>query len=142
MPIRNEVSWGSDDFNKPVELSRKDSIAQIVLNLFLLRPGNYPSMPHIGLNIRQYMYQQVTDVIQEEIKQNIVDQCSEIISDVKVADIRVVNVPDKEGQGVLIILIPLEIEDSKDNVLVYGFQVDTAKQQLLYNYQFDTMSAT
>lgn len=140
MAVLNEVGFGSDNFSEPLQLSRQESLAQIFLNLFLLRPGSYPSMPHLGIDVMRYMYRNDADNIQEEIKEQLLTQCSELISEVSLGDIRVIITDAINGEGILLIVIPLEIDIQEGNLLVYGFQVDKTRQQLLYNYQFDEMS--
>ena len=52
--IKPEVTFGLDNFGKQKTLSLSETIGQLVLDILLLKPGQLPSLPHIGMNIKQF----------------------------------------------------------------------------------------
>lgn len=113
----------------------KETVAQVILNLFMMRPGNYPSLPHIGINIRQYLYKLEEDIDVNELKEKIFTQCSQLLSFISIGEVKAFVVPH-EGQALLIVVIPITGLDDDDNALVLGFQQDE-NNELLFNYQFE-----
>jgi hypothetical protein len=137
----HEVGFGVDSFNNPKILSPTDTVTQIILNLFMMRPGNYPSLPHIGINIRDYLYTMADSIDVEGLKEKIYSQCSEILSFVSVGDVQVLIVPNpNDGQSILLIMIPLSgLAD--DATLLVGFKQGESNE-LLFNYQLQQTSQT
>lgn len=132
----SEVNFGFDNFQQPKTLSPRDSIAQVILNLFMMRPGNMPSNPDIGIDIRQYMYRLEGDIDVEELKEKIFTQCSELLAFVSIGEIQVLVTPH-EGQSILLVILPLVGFDEEDDAsLIMGFRND-ANNEVLFNYQFE-----
>ena len=77
--IGREVDFGTDDFNRPKVLSLKESYCRLLLNILILKPGNLPSLPHIGINIKQYLYKLESEIDIAELKDKIYEQCSELL---------------------------------------------------------------
>lgn len=145
MAVLSEVGFGMDNFNQPLKLNQKDSIVQVLLNMLFLKPGNYPSMPHIGIDIQKYLYKTANDIDSEGLKEQIFNQCAEIMSDISIGDIQiaVVDIGGGSSSGTLVIVIPLITTDdnSKEtNMLVLGFQ-SSETGKVLYNYKFTDADA-
>jgi hypothetical protein len=132
--FKHEVGFGVDNFQQPKILSPQETVAQIILNLFTMRPGGYPSLPHIGINIRDYLYSLDDAIDVEGLKEKIYTQCSAIMSFVSIGDVQVLVIPNpNDGQSILLIMIPL-IGFSDETTLLVGFkQGDT--NELLFNYE-------
>lgn len=130
--FKPEVGFGLDNFQKPKVLSLKDSIAQIISNLFFMRPGNLPSLPHIGINIREYLYQLDGDLDVEGLKEKIYSQCAELISVISIGEIKIFIAP-YNGMDILMIIIPI-IGLGEEQNLVLAFAENN--NELLFNYQF------
>lgn len=143
MAILPEVDFGLDNFKQPKVLSKKDSVVQIILSMFFLRPGNYPSMPHIGINISKYLYATEGEIDPEELKQDIFNQCSELMEEISIGDVQVA-VVDINGTGTLVVVLPLtgdfDDEGVETNVLTLGFQ-QSLQGNVLFNFKFVDASA-
>ena len=50
--------FGVDKYKEPKLLDRKDTIANAIIDACFMVPGNLPSLPHVGVNIRQYFYKE------------------------------------------------------------------------------------
>lgn len=143
MAVLPEVDFGLDNFKQPKVLSKKDSVVQIILSMFFLRPGNYPSMPHIGINISKYLYATEGELDPEELKRDIFNQCSELMEEISIGDVQVAIV-DVNGTGTLVVVLPLtgdfNDEGVETNVLTLGFQ-QSLQGNVLFNYRFVDASA-
>ena len=55
MALPKDVGYGLDDFQRMKVYSESESMARYILTILLTRPGNYPGLPHIGLNVKQLL---------------------------------------------------------------------------------------
>ena len=55
MTIPRDVGFGLNDFQEMQVYSEGESIARYLSNILLMRPGNLPGLPHIGLNIKDFV---------------------------------------------------------------------------------------
>jgi hypothetical protein len=133
LSIGKEVVFGLDNFQQPKMLSDKETIAQNILNLLFMRPGNLPSLPHIGINIKQYLYKLDSGIDPEEIKDKIYNQCSAVIPYIVLGDIRLF-IAEQNGTSMLLLVIPIEGSDA----IIYGFQKESSTGGVLFNYDFTT----
>lgn len=135
MGFKYEVDFGVNNFQQPKVLNAKDSIAQIILNLFMMRPGSMPSLPDIGINIGSYLYMLEGDVDLEEIKTKIFSQCTDLLSFLSIGDIKIFFAP-YQGQSMLVVVLPIQGLDDEEQMLLMGFTKDQ-NNELLFNYQFE-----
>lgn len=112
-----EISLTLDGFRQQKLLSNKDSIAQRIINIMFMKPGHMPSMPHIGIDVNQYLYSQEGDINTSELKSKIISQCSELLPYIITGDISVTFTNDK-GYDILLIAIPLMIESVEQLLLI------------------------
>ena len=118
--LLSELDFGVNNFGKQRVLSPSKTIAQLILNILLMRPGQMPSMPHIGINIKKYLYKFDDELDVEDLRQEIVFQCSEVIPFVDTTQM-VLSVVEYRGESLLMIVIPLLIDSETVNLL-YGFK--------------------
>lgn len=137
--IKRELDFGVDNFNEQKILSDKESIAQILKNILFMRPGNMPSMPHIGINIQSKLYSFDDSLDVEELKTEISSQCSAIIPylDFDGMNLYVAN-HKGSTQPILMIIIPVLLENQKEELIV-GIEKST-QGEIMFNYQFDVIS--
>ena len=55
MTLPRDVGLGKDNFQKSKIYNETDSLVNYILNILLMKPGNMPSMPELGVNIGQYI---------------------------------------------------------------------------------------
>ena len=69
-----------DSTYKPKVLSSFETAVNIVLTLLMMKPGQYPSIPELGINIDQYLHE-YSDVksITNDIRNKIYDQCNRLM---------------------------------------------------------------
>lgn len=135
-----EVSFGLDDFSKPKAMSIKESIAQIILNVLFMRPGNLPSMPWIGINIQRYVYMLEDEVDIDKLKSDIYSQCKAVLSFVDIESVEMYFTP-YNGSSVLIINIPINIDGTTIDYML-GFAQDSMNSTVKYNFQVEARKAS
>ena len=131
--VGQEILFALDNFQKPKLLSIEETVAQQIINLLLMRPGNLPGLPHVGVNIEQYLYKTQDQLDAEEIKQKIHSQCSELMSYISLGEVQIF-VTTYEGKDLLIVAIPLSGLD-QDQTLILGFS--STQNEISVAYQFE-----
>lgn len=133
--IKSEVDFGLNNFGKQKVLSEADSIARLLLNILFLRPGQMPSMPHIGINIRKYLYKFEDDIDTDTLKREISFQCSELLPSIDTSGMKLM-VVNYRGEGVLVLLMPVYVSGTHKELLI-GIKQDSDSGDLTFKYQFD-----
>lgn len=132
--FKKEMDFALDNFGKQKYLSSVESIGQTILNLFVMRPGNIPSMPELGININQYIYNLTDEIDVDEIKNKLQQQCSELLPYLILGEIRVF-IQEIKGQDVLMIALQIETDQSNPETLVYGFAKDKTTGETISDFQ-------
>jgi len=130
--FKKEIDFGVDNFQKQKVLNSNQSIAQIIVNLFFMRPGNIPSLPHIGINIHQYLYSIDDQVNIDGLKENIYRQCPALIPYLNMGEVKVF-VAEYKGQGILMVAIPVLTDNT---TILLGFTKNNSGD-ILFNYSIE-----
>ena len=134
--IGREVDFGTDDFNRPKVLSLKESYSRLLLNILILKPGNLPSLPHIGINIKQYLYRLESEIDIAELKDKIYEQCNELLPLIMSVDMRIF-ITKQDNQDILVLYFPISI-DMQQEAILYAF-IQNEKGELRYNTMFQPL---
>lgn len=129
-----EVGFGRDDMMRPKVLSRVESFKQIMNNIFLTKPGNYPSYPELGLDIASRIdYVDPDDIDFELLKEDIRGQMVTVFNLEEVGDIVALSLPHPDGNGyVTVISVPLLIDvENEESRLLAMFSKDEKSGELL-----------
>lgn len=111
MALPRDVGLSKDNFQKSKIFNETDSLINYILNILLMKPGNMPSMPHIGVNIGQYVQPHMQNEIDPElIKGLISENCVDLLPYLSSDDLIVVITQDDIGRDVLLIKIPLIVD--------------------------------
>lgn len=74
-----DVLLDYDATYKPKVISTFEMCVNIILTLLFMKPGQYPSIPELGINIEQYIHSYSDDKsIISKIKNALNDQCNHI----------------------------------------------------------------
>jgi hypothetical protein len=71
-----DVSFALDDFGKPRLRSEAELMKNVVLFVLFSKPGQYPSLPNIGLDIQSLLYSYYDEIDSNDLKAKIVSQCT------------------------------------------------------------------
>lgn len=134
MAIKSELEFGLNNFGKQKMMDEKDTIAQMLMNLFLLRQGQIPSLPHIGIDIRRYMYQFEDDINAEEIREAILYQCKSLVPYIEIDSLQVVFAP-LETESLMYIIVPIRANVDGGGTAIYGFKKPKTSNVVTFNYK-------
>lgn len=124
-------TFSTNKFNEPKMLSPMESYVNDILMLLFGKPGFYPSIPTIGMNIQKYFFMIIDDINTEEIKSDLVSQCSDFFPSVKNGDFEIVKTEYK-GRPLLLFVLPT-IDDIKAHSVTIGVTTDEYGK-FMYNF--------
>lgn len=132
MPV--DPTFEVDDYNRGKILNESQTIAYNILTLLFAKPGFYPSIPSLGLDIESYFYRFSDEDLVNEIKSKLVAQCSDFLPSVDEESLQIQKA-EYNGQPLLVFIIPTIIFDKK-NELVVGISV-AETGQMQFNFTFN-----
>ena len=139
MTLPRDVGLGKDLFQKSKIYNQTDSLVNFILNILLMKPGNIPSMPNIGVNIGQYIQPHMqTELDPELIKGLIVENCADLLPYLSEDEIIVLITQDAFNRDVLLIKLPLLVDESSVNEkdICYAFYRNELNE-LEFNFLVD-----
>ena len=74
-----DVLLDTDDTYKPKVISTLEMCINTILTLLYMKPGQYPSIPELGIDIESYLHEYADDPnIPSEIENKLRDQCNRL----------------------------------------------------------------
>lgn len=129
-----EPSFGINSFNQAKYKNETESVANAILALLFGKPGFFPSMPNLGINIQETLYMFWDEVDPDMIKAQIVAQCSEFKQYIDDGSLDVVK-SSYQNKPLLLITIPVQIKNIKQTLAIGITQNENG--EVKYNYVFD-----
>lgn len=117
MSIGKEIGMDFDDFDQQRVYTDKDTVARLMMNILFMKPGHLPNLPHIGIDINQYLYKQEDGFDTSELQNRIASQCSELMPYMLSGEITV-KFSEHNGLQFLLIGIPISLESDDDLLLI------------------------
>ena len=106
-----DPAFGVNDFKTAKITSESETIVNNILTLLFMRPGSYPSIPHLGIHIQDYLYQFFDEINCDDITSLIAAQCQEFVPSVNSGSLVVKKTVTESGKPVLLIKLPAMIGD-------------------------------
>lgn len=135
--INLNPTFAVNDYQKPKYLSERESKIFDILMVLFGKPGFYPSIPTLGMNIQQYLYMFEDEVSAEAIKSKLVEQCEDFDNDINTEELDVITTVYKE-RLMIIFILPL-INDTNKVSVALGVTTNTAGE-IIFN-SVDTNSS-
>lgn len=130
-----DPQFGANVYNRAKVLNESQTIVNNILTLLFGKPGFYPSIPTLGMNISQYLYSFEDDFDVDFLKSQLALQCKDFIEQIRDGSFDIVK-STYNGQPLLIFVIPTIITNTKTNLLL-GVTVNE-KGEFKFNFTFDT----
>ena len=139
MPLPRDVGLLKDDFQKSTIYNRHQSLVNYILNILLMKPGNLPTMPELGVNITKYIKNNMSEILDPAQLQGLIaSNCKDMLPFIDESRIFVANDIIHNGRSYLIISIPLmeEVEEQSTITAYYAFYRDELNK-LHFNFQIE-----
>ena len=104
-----EVTFSFNKYKKPELLNLRKSVAEIIYNALIMVPGNIPSMPEAGCNIRQYFYQEDSAVSGDKIKFDLINTCGYLPGGATITNVDCSTQTDTDGVTVFLLIIKIAV---------------------------------
>lgn len=75
LEIGYDTTFEMNEFNEPRIRSDIETVKNSILFILFAKPGQYPSLPDIGLDIQSLLYSHYDELDTEKLKEDIIDQC-------------------------------------------------------------------
>lgn len=128
-----EIDFKTDKYNKPSYLSKKDSIAQIILNALFMKKGNLPSQPKKGVDIEKYLYKPSDTVDELQLLTDLKYTCGDSLLGGSISSLTFQMVM-LDGVEYALLILKLNV-DNEDDLLAISLQ-KTKKNAIRYQYNF------
>lgn len=73
--IGYDTTFELNEFGKPRIRSEIESVKNTILFILFCKPGQYPSLPHIGLDIQSLLYSHYDELNTDDLKNELATQC-------------------------------------------------------------------
>ena len=116
--------FGTNDYGKPKMLTENQTLANNFLMLLLGKPGFFPSLPMIGIDISRYLYMFVDDINIDELKSKIAVQCTDFLPAIRQGDFDIQKTTFRD-RTLLMFSLPA-ISDTNNVPVMLGVTTDTS----------------
>lgn len=106
-----DPAFGVNNFLQPKYYNESETVANNFMTLLFGKPGFYPSLPELGIDIESLMYQYFDEIDISMLKNKICAQCSEYMGYVIDNDFDIVKKYYKD-QPLLIFILPVQERSS------------------------------
>ena len=121
-----DVLMDTDSMYKPKIISTFEMCVNSVLTLLKMKPGQYPSIPELGIDIERYLHEYADD---DKIPLAIQSQLNEQMNRLELAGVNVDVYFDKTSDGTNAIVINI----TGNEYLVYGTKFKSATIGITYD---------
>lgn len=122
---------GVDNFGRPKTLSETESLVNNILLILFGRPGFYPTIPTLGMDISQYLYNFDDSIPLEALKRELSNQCEDFTDEIDSGDIDILQT-EVNGYTCLLFGLPV-INDRKTSQLTLGIYIND-DGRIIYNF--------
>jgi len=111
-----DTTFELDSFSRPRLRSAAELVKNILLFILFTKPGQYPSLPHIGLDIQSMLFSFYDEISDVGLRDQIVSQCQALGV---CFDVGVVNVRKTIYRGKPSLMIHIETDPTDSQMMNY-----------------------
>lgn len=139
LTLPRDVGLDKDNFQKSKIFNTTDSLINYILNILIMRPGNMPGMPELGVNIGQYVHPKMQAQLDTNLlKGLIMSNCEALLPYLTSDDLYISVAIDEDNREVLIVKIPLVVDEiSREEKDVYYAFYRSHLNELRFNFLVD-----
>ena len=129
-----DPAFGMNSFNTPKFYNESATTAKNIITILEGRPGFFPSMPDLGMDIkRSLLYKDIDELDTNVIKAELVRQCDAFITNIRNGTFDVQKVLYQE-KPLLVFVIPVTIEQAPQRLAV-GVTLNS-KGEAIYRIEY------
>lgn len=137
MNFKKEIDFGINNIGKANVKTEVKSIADDILHLLVMRPGDIPNMPHLGIDIETYLYELGENIRANDLKDILYNQCNELFGVLALGDVKIFDQTLNDGSSVLVIYIPIIIDNVQEDAAIYAFN-KTKDMEISFKYSLES----
>ena len=123
--------YGVNVFEETKVLSESETLIDNILMILLNRPGFYPSIPWLGMDVSQYLYSFEDSIDPLQIKVKLASQCRELLPDIREGALDVQSIP-YNGRPLLLFVLPVLVDNVRTFISL-GITVND-RGEMIYNF--------
>ncbi len=131
-----DPQFGIDSYNRAKVLTESQTIVYNILTILFGKPGFYPSIPSLGMNIQQILYSFEDDFDVNFLKTQLATQCRDFVDQIHDGSFDIIK-STHNGQPLLVFVIPAIIVNTETNLFL-GITLNT-KGEYRFNFTFDNV---
>jgi hypothetical protein len=117
MAGNKDVVFGFNKYKQAELGDRKTAIANAIINACFMVPGNNPSMPGVGVNIRQYFYKEQSAISSDKIRQDIEASCGTIICGATIGAVDFSFQKTADNDLIFLLIIMIKFSQTEQEIL-------------------------
>lgn len=102
-----DPAFGVNNFLQPKYYNESETVANNFMTLLFGKPGFFPSIPELGIDVQSLLYQYFDDIDIGSLKNEIINQCSAYMNYVIEEEFQIVKRFYKD-QPLLIFILPIQ----------------------------------
>ena len=123
--------YGVNNFNQTKVLSESETLINNILMILFGKPGFYPSIPSLGMDIEGYLYMFEDEIDASKIKAKLASQCREFLPSMQDGSMDVYTTTYKD-HTMLIFELPILV-DNVTSMLALGVTLND-KVEMVYTF--------
>lgn len=129
-----DPQFGLDSYNRAKILPEYQTVVYNLLTILFGKPGFYPSIPSLGMDIQQYLYTFEDEFDTNALKAQLASQCKDFIEQISDESFDIIK-SSYNGQPLLIFVIPTNLTNTDTNLLLGVTR--TTNGEYRFNFTFD-----
>ena len=132
----NDTTFSTDKYGNPKMLSLKDSVANAVVKVCFMKPGNIPGLPHLGVDIRQYFYKSQEELERSSsiVSAKVQEACGQLISGANISGVNFSVQKTNNGDHVFLLIVRISFPNEDEQIL--GVIMKNANDKITFNYEY------
>ena len=133
-----EVSFSFNKYKQPELLDLRQSVANIICNALFMVPGNVPSMPSAGVDIRQYFYVEESSISTEKIKFDLMNTCGYLPGGAKIVNVDYSTQTTTDGIAIFLLIVRISFpgEDGESALGIALKQDSNQNDYINFNFEY------
>lgn len=135
MGIGYDTTFELNEFSKPRIRSEIEVVKNTIMFILFCKPGQYPSLPHIGLDIQSLLYSFYDEINTDELKSDLITQCEALGVPIKsgIVDIKKIRYKDQPS-------LFIHIEGDEDYPSSYMKDTSGSSNKYMIGITFDELN--